>query len=131
MTNARTLTLAAVKSRFDEWRANKKRGEHIPAQLWTLAQPLVGPYKISAICRDLRISTAQYNRYILLKILPKLVKQETKGFVGIPLNALNLSATPTLCIARGDGITLTIQHVSLDQLGVLVNTFLETSSCYK
>lgn len=61
---SKALTLEAVKSEFDEWRATKKPGEQIPQRLWNLAKPLTKRYTRSQIAYQLRLAASQYKKHL-------------------------------------------------------------------
>jgi hypothetical protein len=51
-----TLTMEEVAVHFEAWRAQKRRGERIPEQLWSEAIALVKDYGLSQVTRRLRLS---------------------------------------------------------------------------
>ena len=57
-----TLTMAEVAVRFEAWRAQKRRGERIPEQLWSEAIALVKDYGLSPVTRRLRLSGRDLNQ---------------------------------------------------------------------
>ena len=57
-----TLPMAEVAVHFEAWRAQKRRGERIPEQLWSEAIALVKDYGLSPVTRRLRLSGRDLNQ---------------------------------------------------------------------
>jgi len=49
------LDLDGVCERFESWRANRKRGARIPAELWQAAVSLYPRYSVNRIAKTLRL----------------------------------------------------------------------------
>jgi hypothetical protein len=49
------LDLDGVRERFESWRANRKRGARIPAELWQAAVSLYPRYSVNRIAQTLRL----------------------------------------------------------------------------
>lgn len=54
--SARAESLERVKQRFAQWRASRRRGQHIPRALWAAAVGLAGEHGAERIAHELRIN---------------------------------------------------------------------------
>ena len=57
-----TLTMEEVAVHFEAWRAQKRRGERIPEQLWSEAIALIKEHGLSQVTRRLRLSGRDLNQ---------------------------------------------------------------------
>jgi hypothetical protein len=54
--------LAPLKQQFDQWRAARRRGEKIPAQLWDAAVSATAEHGAYRVARELRLDYAMLKR---------------------------------------------------------------------
>lgn len=54
--------LEELDRRFRQWRENRRRGDHIPPQLWAAAAGMAGAHGVPRIANRLRLNAAALNR---------------------------------------------------------------------
>ena len=128
--------LLEVKSKFEQWRLDKRPGSSIPEDLWKAARALIGNSQSGETCKALRISHEQYRNNILQQ--PKLrVKNKKAGlrpppsaslsFIDIPIGSTRFSSatkTSGLTIERPNGTRITFQGISEAQYLPLLKSLL-------
>ena len=92
LTATSPLTLEAVKTQFDHWRATRARGSRTPSHLWQAVQGLTEKYAYDQIGSTLNINPR--------RLRAKLEKQSHQPstllkaeFVEVPLSPLALSSS--------------------------------------
>ena len=127
------LTLEAVAEHFERWRRNRKKGERIPARLWSEAIDLVDRYGVSQVTRTLRLSGTDLNkRRGIVGTGQRRRSQDTKAaFVEIEpavvQRAVGPQATTTawMELERPDGLRLRIRPTGGADMLALIDRFLE------
>ena len=124
------LTLDDVANRFEQWRSVKRQGQKIPAELWELAKPLKGSYKIGHIAQRLHVSTSQMRREGLIPPSTRKKRQssENKKFVNIPIASILPPAgsefQSSVVLKRADGMQLTLTQPSTEHLALFIKSFI-------
>ena len=126
------LTLEVVADHFERWRSNKKKGERIPEALWFEAVGLVTDYRLSRVCRTLRLCATDLKRHQAALSAGKelAVFGAERSFVeidrGIVDQAIRPSARPVLMeMERPDGLRLRIQPTNSADMLALMARFME------
>ncbi len=57
-----SVALEAVQRRFEAWRASRTKRGPIPEPLWEAAVRLCGHYRITHVCRSLRLSFTELKK---------------------------------------------------------------------
>ena len=130
--NKSNLTLEEVAKRFAEWRSQKKKGERIPARLWSEAIDLLSDYPISLITRTLHLCATDLKRHqaALPAIRDREVPRCEMSFVEVDREVVDRAMKPSslavlMEMERPDGLRLRIQPTNGADVLALVTRFME------
>ena len=126
------LTLEEVAEHFEQWRRGKKKGERIPEALWFEAVGLVTDYRLSRVCRALRLCATDLKRHQAALSAGKelAVARSERSFVEIDPavvdQAMRPGGTPVLMeLERPDGLRLRMQPANSSDMLALMARFME------
>ena len=126
------LTLEEVAEHFAEWRSQKKKGERIPARLWSEAIELLSDYPISLVTRTLHLCATDLKRHqaALPGIGDQGVHRCEMSFVEVDREAVDRAMRPSslpvwMEMERPDGLRLRIQPANGTEVLALMARFME------
>jgi hypothetical protein len=115
------ISLSEAERRFTRWRRSSRRGEAIPAGLWSLAVALVGEHGVSKTARGLGLDYYTLKRRA--EAAGKPMDEPRPAFVELALG----SPTAMPCVvelADGAGVKLRVElpERAAGELGALART---------
>jgi hypothetical protein len=129
------VTLARVRTEFDQWRSGRSGRGRIPDRLWRLAVSLLDSFSTAVVCRELHLSAGDLRKHRQeLDAKTKPSPPATPAFV--ELRAVDLvpqspstdetpaSVRAVLDRADGSRLTLELSVATTPSLEVLIATFL-------
>ena len=126
------LTLEEVAEHFAEWRTDKKRGERIPARLWSEAIDLLCAHPISLVSRTLHLCAKDLKKHqaALATITDREVPRSEIAFVEVDREVVDRAIRPSSSTAwmemeRPDGLRLRLQPANGADVLALVRRFME------
>ena len=126
------LTLEEVAEHFAEWRTDKKRGERIPARLWSEAVDLLCAHPISLVSRTLHLCAKDLKKHqaALPAITDRQVPRSEISFVEVDCEVVDRAMRPSSLAAwmemeRPDGLRLRIQPANGADVLALLRRFME------
>jgi hypothetical protein len=129
--------LAQLKRQFGQWRAGRKRGERIPAELWAGAVSLVGELGVYRVAADLHLDHAVLKRRAAPSADKAPAASATPRFVELftpPAHAVAIAAAAPApeCVleltnARGTKMRVELAGNGLGALAGLCRAFVEAA----
>ena len=125
--------LEQVKQRFAQWRASRKRGEHISNELWGLAFGLVEHHGLQRVADELRVNIDVLKKRLGHDVkLPPAIKVEPR-FVEMfappaPVAAQNCECIVEMENARGAKMRIEFKGSNTSGLMQLSNAFWSSAS---
>lgn len=129
-----TLTLEAVKSRFDHWRATRTKRSKIPDTLWNDVRQLSKKYGYSQLSSQLGISYPQLYAHLGERDQQSSLDSSTFNFVNADIPFLQPSShlpqwplpiNGTLEVQGCNGLNFKVTGLSQQDLVALIHTFLK------
>lgn len=129
-----TLTLEAVKSRFDHWRATRTKRSKIPDTLWDDVRQLSKKYGYSQLSSQLGISYPQLHAHLGERDQQSSLDSSTFNFInaGIPFLQPSSPHLPQWPLTSGilevqgcNGLNFKVTGLSQQDLVALIHTFLK------
>jgi len=92
-TRKRSSKLTAARRDFARWRKRRRRGEHIPKELWRAAVELAGELGISKTSTELRLDYYSLKKQVArAEGVARAAAPRASGFVEIPVAAIAAAA---------------------------------------
>jgi len=79
--------LAALARRLEAWRASRRRGESIPAELWQAAAELARTHGLNPAAAALKLNYYDLRRRMLGRAAPRRGRPRAATFVEVPVPA--------------------------------------------
>lgn len=103
--------LAALARRLEAWRASRRRGEGIPAELWQAAAELARRHGLNPAAAALKLNYYDLQRRMLGRSAPRRGRPRSATFVEVPVRALPNRGVEgdTVELVQGSGARLILR----------------------
>jgi hypothetical protein len=119
------VSLERAVRRFEKWRRTRRRGEHIPEDLWELAARLAGKYGVNRTALPLRLDYYDLKRRVEAAVRQRVSRKKSKpAFVELVAQG---QSTPTECMlelenADGAKIRIELRGTNVSDLAALARS---------
>jgi hypothetical protein len=129
------VTLARVRTEFDQWRSGRSGRGRIPDRLWRLAVSLLDSFSTAVVCRELHLSAGDLRKHRQARdaktrpsppATPAFVELRAVDLVPQSPSTDETPASVRAVLDRADGsrLTLELSVATTPSLEVLIATFL-------
>ena len=116
-TGEKDESLEQVQQRFAQWRANRRRGAHIPDALWAAAQGMAERYGVPYTAQVLRLDHERLERRLQRDTAPTPAGPIAPQFVELFASPASSAVPPFVCqvemeTARGGKMRVELNSVA-------------------